>query len=177
MSPGGHLLTTALATALSAGLTGSWSLSAGVAVGGFLIDVDHAIDYLVFEGQRDFRPSAFLRYYVTGQMQRTVLLLHSYELFAALLVIAWGTGWLPLWGYLLGGLLHLALDILFNGELTPRSIVAFYSFGYRVAHRFSAEALLGIPPSPADRRRFWRAFFEGATPVTGRTSQPTVISD
>jgi hypothetical protein len=177
MSPGGHLLTTALATAVSAELTGSWGISAGIAVGGFLIDVDHAVDYLVFERQRDFRPSAFLRYYVTGQMKRTVLVLHSYELFAGLLFVAWWTAWYPLCGYLMGGLLHLALDIVFNGELTPRSIVAFYSFGYRVAHRFSADALLGLSPSlPADRR-FWRVFFEGATPVTGRMNEPTVMSD
>jgi hypothetical protein len=36
----------------------------------------------------------------------------------------------------LGGLLHLTLDLIFNGELTPRSIVPFYSFGYRLRHGF-----------------------------------------
>ena len=39
--------------------------------------------------------------------------------------------------------MHLALDLIFNGRLTPRSIVAFYSFAYRAAHRFEAARLLG----------------------------------
>ena len=39
-----------------------------------------------------------------------------------------------------GALTH---DIVFNADQTPRSISAFYSFGYRARHRFSARALLG----------------------------------
>jgi hypothetical protein len=55
--------------------------------------------------------------------------------------------------------MHLALDLIFNGRLTPRSIVLFYSFAYRAAHRFDAARLLGTDErSPVDFR-FWRAFF------------------
>ena len=164
MSPGGHLVTTAAACLASATLTQSLPLTVGIAVGGFLIDVDHAIDYVLFEGQRDLRPGAFLRYYLEGRMRRTVLVLHSYELFAALTALAFWMDALALWGYLLGSLMHLALDVAFNGEVTPRSITAFYSFGYRLAHRFDAQALLGVEPR-AQGNGFWKAFFRGAEPA------------
>lgn len=164
MSPGGHLVTTAAACVAAATLTESATLTATIAAGGFFIDVDHAVDYVVFEQQRDWTPGAFLRYYLGGHVQRAVLVLHSYELFALLGLCAWWTDALALWGYLLGALMHLALDLVFNGEYTPRSISAFYSFTYRMAHGFSMPALLGqqadtlVLPSG-----FWAAFFRGAT--------------
>lgn len=163
MSPGGHLITTAAACVGAGVLTESVPLTLAIATGGFLIDVDHAVDYVVFEGQRDLRPGAFLRYYLGGRVQRAVLVLHSYELFGLLGLLAWWTDALVLWGYLLGALMHLALDITFNGDLTPRSIVAFYSFGYRAAHGFRMTDLLA-PPDLVVPRGFWAAFFAGATP-------------
>ncbi|MBI4593829.1 MAG: hypothetical protein HY728_06390, partial [Candidatus Rokubacteria bacterium] len=62
-----------------------------------------------------------------------------------------------------GALMHLALDVLFNGALTPNSIAAFYSFAYRGAHGFEAAALLGTAPRQTPPQ-FWRAFFVGAQP-------------
>ena len=177
MSPGGHLVTTVVAGAATAAATGSWTLTAGIVAGGFLIDVDHAVDYVVFDGQRDLRPGAFLRYYMEGRVRRVVLGLHSWELMAVLAVLAWmaPNPWLV--GYLLGASMHLALDLAFNGEVVPRSILAFYSFSYRAAHRFDARTLLGgVPLRPAGDR-FWAAFFRGAralppvanlTPAHGR---------
>ena len=163
MSPGGHLVTTVAACAAAQALTGCWPLTAGVAAGGFLIDVDHAVDYLLFERSRALTPGAFLRHYVEGRTRHLVLLLHSYELFALLGLVAWWTGAVPLLGYLMGALMHLALDVIFNGQLTPRSIAAFYSFAYRASHRFDATALLG-PPVFAPAGSFWPAFFRGAVP-------------
>ncbi|MGH7278216.1 MAG: hypothetical protein ACREJG_05960 [Candidatus Rokuibacteriota bacterium] len=161
MSPGGHLVTTAAACGVAAAVTGSWPLTAAIAIGGFFIDVDHAVDYVLFERQRDLRPDAFLRYYLSGRARRTVLVLHSYELFALLALAAWWTGSVWLGGYLMGALMHLALDIVFNGEFTPRSIGPFYSFGYRLKHRFRAADLLGpVQPRPV-APGFWRAFFDG----------------
>jgi len=167
VSPGGHLVTTLAACGVTAALTESWPAVAGVAAGGFLIDVDHAIDYVLFEGQRDLRPGAFLRYYVEGRVKRVVLALHSYELFGLLAVLAWWNEWTPLWAYLAGAVLHLALDIAFNGEFVPGNIVAFYSFTYRARHRFRGPALLGRTRHAAAPEGFWRAFFRGAasTPV------------
>ena len=162
VSPGGHLVTTAVACGTAAAITGDPILTAAVAVGGFLIDVDHAVDYVVFERQRDLRPGVFLRYYLEGRTRRVVLALHSYELFALIALAAWWTEAAWLWGYLLGGLMHLSLDLIFNGELTPHSIVPFYSFFYRLAHRFDARAMLGEPKIAPPPRQFWAAFFQGA---------------
>src|SRR5262245_11772084 len=162
MSPGGHAATTVVASAATAFLSGSLPLATAVAVGGFFIDVDHAVDYVLFNRQRDLRPAAFLRYYLEARPERVVLALHSWELFALLAVIAWGTGWPLLWGYLGGAAMHLLLDIAFHGEFVPMNIVAFYSFAYRASHGFNGAALLGhqarIVPV-----KFWSAFFKGAS--------------
>ena len=164
MSPGGHLVTTGIACAAGAVLTESATLAAAIGVGGFLIDVDHAVDYVLFERQRDLRPGVFLRYYLDGRVQRAVLVLHSYELFALLGLMAWWTDAVVLWGYLMGALLHLALDITFNGDYTPRSISAFYSFGYRWAHGFRMSSLLGRNEDLVVPSGFWAAFVRGAVP-------------
>jgi hypothetical protein len=172
MSPGGHLVTTAIACAGTAVLTGSWSATAAVAAGGFLIDIDHAVDYVLFERDRALTPDAFLRHYLEGRTRHAVLALHSYELFALLGLAAWWTGTLWLWAYLWGATLHLALDLTFNGEVTPRSIVAFYSFAYRLAHRFDAARLLGRLDVDAAPAGFWAAFFVGSRRPEARRAVP-----
>jgi hypothetical protein len=171
MSPGGHLVTTAIACAGAAALTGSWTATAALAAGGFLIDLDHAADYVLLERHRRLTPDAFLRHYIEGRTRWAVLVLHSYELFALLGLVAWWTGSLWLWAYLWGATLHLALDLRFNGEVTPRSIVAFYSFAYRLAHGFDAQRLLGRPDLEPAPHNFWAAFFSGGR-LAGVTSTP-----
>ena len=165
MSPGGHLITTALTCAGVYALTGSAALVAGVIAGGFLIDVDHVLDYVVVEGQRDLRPSAFLRYYSEQRMSRVALVLHSYELLALLVALAWVTNWVPLWGYVLGVTLHLPLDIFFNGRMLSRNLVPFYSIAYRWRLGFRAGPLLGLAIQRS-AGSFWRSFFAEFFPRT-----------
>src|SRR5947207_13294563 len=92
MSPGGHLVTTTIACAGAAVLTGSWAATAAVAAGGFFIDVDHVADYVLIERDRRLTPDAFLRHYLEGRTRRSVLVLHSYELLALLALAAARTG-------------------------------------------------------------------------------------
>jgi hypothetical protein len=165
MSPGGHLVTTVAVCAAAAGHH-QWALMAGLAAGGFLIDIDHAVDYVLVEGGRDLRPGTFLRHYTEGRVRRTVLALHSWELFAVLVALAWTSGEPWLVGYVAGGLMHLALDLVYNGRYTPHSIVLFYSFTYRALHRFDAAHLLGESPPRPVARGFWHAFF-GTTEAAG----------
>ena len=172
MSPGGHLVTTVAACAATMFTTGSAALTASVAAGAFLIDLDHVFDYVVVEKQRDLRPGAFLRYYVEGHLRRAVLPLHSYELFALLIAIAWWTEASLVAGYLVGALLHLGLDIIFNGRVTPYSIAAFYSFSYRLHHRFDAARLLGIAERPVDGG-FWSMFFNNGRPIAPLPTSPS----
>jgi hypothetical protein len=162
MSPGGHLVTTALACAAAYAGTGSVELAAGLAAGGFLIDLDHVFDYLVFERQRDLRPSAFVRYYLEGRCRRVVLLLHSYELFASLLLTAWLSHRDWLWGYVFGMALHLPLDIIFNGRLVPGGLVRFYSFACRARAGFLAERFADASRLAPLEEGFWVSFFMGA---------------
>jgi hypothetical protein len=182
VSPGGHLFTTLAACGASLFLTRelppapSLTLAAGIAAGGFLIDVDHAVDYVLFERRRALTPSAFLRHYLEGRMRRTVLVLHSYEVFALLGLLAWRLDALALWGYLMGALMHLALDIVFNGELTPRSITAFYSFTYRLVQRFDAGALLGLHGRVVPVDRLWVAVLAGSLPPAAASPSPPRVA-
>ncbi len=150
MSPGGHLVTTAVAAGVGLAATGSVPFAAGIVVGGFFIDVDHAVDYVIVERRRELTPAAFLRYYTEGRARRAVLALHSYELFLALAVLAWwlDSAWLA--GYLAGGV---------------------YSFGFRLAHGFDAETLFGSEPRIVPVG-FWRSFFSGASPRAGGRPAP-----
>ena len=159
-------MTTAVACAATAYASGSASLTAAVAAGGFFIDLDHIVDYVLFDKQRDLRPGVFLHYCLEGRTRYAVLVLHSYELLAVLAALAWWLDAPVLSAYLVGALMHFALDILFNGRITPYSIAAFYSFGYRIALRFDAQRLLGIAEPRAVARGFWRAFFEIGPPLS-----------
>ncbi len=161
MSPGGHLVTTAAACAAVYAGTGSAALTAGLFAGGFLIDLDHVFDYVVFERQRDLRPSAFLRYYLEGRVRRVVLPLHSYELFALLALLAWVSHRDWVWGYVLGMALHLPLDIIFNGRLVPGGLVHFYSFACRARAGFLAERFADPGRLAPLEEGFWVSFFRG----------------
>jgi len=176
VSPGGHLVTTAVASVSVVALTGSPALAAGVALGGFFIDVDHAVDYVLFDRQRDLRPAAFLRYYMEGRARWAVLVLHSYELLALQAALAWMLESVLGLGYVLGALMHVALDIRYNGELTPRSIVAFYSFAYRLAHRFDTRALLAYAGPPVAWTGFWSTFFVSLRRRGARTRGPALTA-
>ena len=82
-------MTAVLAAGAGLVLTGSAPLAAGIVAGGFLIDVDHLADYLIVERRRELTPAAFLRHYIEGHTRRVVLVLHSYELWLALVALAW----------------------------------------------------------------------------------------
>jgi hypothetical protein len=151
MMPGGHL-----ATALTLGTatyyaTGSTEAAAGAFAGGFLIDVDHYLDYIVFEKQwRRPGPVSFLRYYFTSRPRKLVLPLHSAELMTILLAVILGHPWPLLVGYWVGAAMHLIFDVLVNGECGLKRPVMFYVFAYRASQRFAAENLLNDVVVPAE---------------------------
>ena len=166
MRPGGHLATTLALSGLGYVATGSVELAGGCFAGGFLIDGDHYLDYLAFEGQwRRPSPTEFLRYYFTHRYRKVVLPLHSIELMAALalLTLAWPRA--ALLGYMAGALLHLVLDIFVNGEHILARPLLFYSLAYRASHRFSAARLVGrLVTSREVGRAPIREFFRWRTP-------------
>ena len=172
MSPGGHLVTTAIACGAVYAGTGSLAVTAGLAAGGFLIDVDHMVDYVLFERQRDLRPGSFLRYYLNGKAERVVLVLHSYELLVLLAAIAWYTNADWLWGWVFGMLLHLPLDIVFNGKFASSGLVHFYSFIVRARAGFRADRFTDRPRRPVSADGFLAAFFKGGQVADGTPTGP-----
>jgi hypothetical protein len=175
MSPGGHLVTTAIACAGVYAATGSPALTLGLAAGGFLIDVDHFVDYVLFERQRNLSPAAFLRYYLDGKTQRVVLMLHSYELFALLAALAWAINSEWLWGWVLGMALHLPLDVVFNGKFATGGLVHFYSFTVRARRGFQAAGFTDRTRLPAMEDGFWVAFFRGGR-ITDQAVAPSAVA-
>jgi len=125
------------------------------------------VDYVLFERQRDLRPGSFLRYYLNGKVRRVVLVLHSYELLALLAAIAWYTNVEWLWGWVFGMLLHLPLDIVFNGKFASGGLVHFYSFIVRARAGFRADRFVDRRPQPVAADDFWGAFFKGAQLADG----------
>ena len=141
--PGGHLATSLALSGIAYVTTGSAEAAAGCFAGGFLIDVDHYLDYLVFEKQwRRPDPVSFLRYYFANSPQNVVLPLHSAELMTVLFLVLLFDRWPLLVGYWVGALMHLIFDVLVNGEHVLRRPVLFYVFAYRAHHQFAAERLL-----------------------------------
>src|SRR5437868_14489407 len=151
MMPGGHLATAAALGGVAYAATGSLETAAGCFAGGFLIDVDHYLDYLLFEKQwRRPSPISFLRYYFTNRPRKLVLPLHSMELMMVLLATILVHPWPLLVGYWVGAAMHLTFDILVNGEYGLTRPFAFYVFSYRASRRFAAENLLNDVVVSAD---------------------------
>jgi hypothetical protein len=179
MMPGGHLATAIALSAVSYGVTGSVELAAGCFAGGFLIDFDHYLDYLIFERQwRKPSPLDFLRYSFKSEPQCLVLPLHSLELMTALTVVAAVFKIPLLMGYLLGAAMHLGFDIAINGDYALRKPFLFYLFTYRAAHGFRATELLDIRVRPESGTRLLHDFFQWRPlterrKITGRDSVTT----
>ncbi len=143
MMPGGHLATSIALGGVTYAATGSVEAVTGCFLGGFLIDVDHYVDYLVFEKQwRRPGPVNFLRYYFTAKPRRVVLPLHSVELMAFLFAVLFFHPWPLLVGYWFGAAMHLTFDILVNGEYAIKRAIPFYFFSYRASYRFATEELM-----------------------------------
>lgn len=149
MMPGGHLATAIALSGVAYASTGSVEAAAGCFAGGFLIDVDHYLDYLVFENQwRRPGPLNFLKYYFTGSPKRFVLPLHSAELMTGLFGLLLLHPWPLLVGYWFGAAMHLTFDVLVNGEYGLKRPLMFYVFSYRAYCRFAAGELVRGKPLP-----------------------------
>jgi len=158
--PGGHLATSLALGGAAYSATGSVEAAAGCFAGGFLIDVDHYLDYLLFEKQwRRPSPLRFLAYYFTNSPKKLVLPLHSVELMTLLLFVIAMFPFPLLIGYWIGAVMHLVFDILVNGDHALKRPVPFYFFSYRAMHRFAAEELLDVVPQALEGRPPMREFF------------------
>ena len=116
--------------------TGRWQPGLAFAVGGILVDLDHAHDYWREKGFT-LSMTRLNAHFGGHQAQRLVLVMHAWE-WNALLWAAWAAFSGPWWvaSFAAGWLLHLALDQRYN-LLQPWA----YSFFARARIGFEAEAL------------------------------------
>jgi hypothetical protein len=172
MMPGGHLATSLALGAVAYASSGSLEAAAGCIAGGFLIDVDHYLDYLVFE-KRWRRPSplSFLRYYFSYSPKKLVLPLHSAEFMTILLLVILFHPWPLLVGYWIGALMHLIFDVLVNGDNALKRPLLFYIFAYRAYFRFSAPELMDVKVGSAAGSRPVLEFFRWK-PVADPAADP-----
>lgn len=113
---------------------------AGV-VGGFLIDLDHVLEYFFV-----FGPRFNVAYFIEGReflvSDKIFIIFHAWEYIPILLVIAWCVRrrksiYVFLLALTFGGMVHLTTDCFMN-NYPPRN----YSLIYRAAQGFSAPLLL-----------------------------------
>lgn len=179
MMPGGHLATAAALGAAGYAISGSAELASGCFAGGFLIDADHYLDYLIFEGQwRRPSPGSFLSYYFRDQPKRFVLPLHSFELMTVLTFVAVLWRWQFLVGYLLGATMHLAFDIAVNGDYMLRRPFLFYLFFYRASLGFASHHLQDAKAiRPGTGSKPYREFFAWRPPLAMKRRTPRSEAD
>ncbi len=146
-------------TSLAAGsalylLTDSMSSFWGAMIGGFLIDADHVIDQLwaiqsdapyttkraAEMAKRHDWQGFIARYIRRRKLLRLPLIFHSYELLAALTILAFYLRSTFLLGLVIGYALHLALDMW--RHLHEFRSPFFYALLYRVVHGFRRERLI-----------------------------------
>jgi|LAHU01.1.fsa_nt_gb hypothetical protein len=152
MKPGGHLAASLAVSAALYAFFRSPSISLWSLAGGTLIDIDHLHDYAVHPRRpacRDFDPRHFFDVMYNRRLERVFLLLHAWELAAALLVLGWAVpatgGWAIPLGF--GMSVHILLDVFFNRiRVAAYSIVARGAHGFDRAFFYREEAGMGRLP-------------------------------
>ena len=135
-------------------VTGSSAALAGSMLGGFLIDGDHLIDQLwsIYRqapyldsapasnrGSRTAR-SQVIQHLRRRKLVRLPLIFHSYELLAALVILAVSVRTPFLIGLLAGYALHLLLDLVRHHHEFRSPL--FYLLSYRMAQGFRRDRLI-----------------------------------
>jgi hypothetical protein len=127
-----HVATSA---AIAAGLyaaTRSPQLAAGCFVAGFLIDIDHLVDYVVEHGARP-DPAHFFGTFREDLYRKARLPFHGWEWVAVWVALSWANAWDPMFmGLAAGWLQHLLFD-----QVSNHAAPGGYSLAYRALTGFS----------------------------------------
>jgi hypothetical protein len=116
VKPTVHLVASAIVSGSIYAGTRSVTIAAVSFLWGFLIDLDHVVEYVREYGWRlDVRE--FFRVFYETRFRKLVLLFHAWEWVAALALYSLLAGWNGIiTGLLIGTLHHLILDQLGNGS-------------------------------------------------------------
>lgn len=132
--------------------TRSPALAACFAVPCLLIDVDHLLDFVIWEK----KPLNFKRFFKEGVPRtwpRMLYILHGYEWVALLGVAAWRTGSPELTAVALGWFSHIILDDVGNrfSSNPTRIKLPFYFVLFRLSRGFKRERVSRFRESTVQR--------------------------
>ncbi|MBN1309144.1 MAG: hypothetical protein JXA18_14565 [Chitinispirillaceae bacterium] len=137
MKPAAHFAASAVVSASIYLSTKSVPVAGASFMCGFLIDVDHFLDYIREYGFRTDSKD-FFRVFHETRFTKLVLFLHAWEWTIGLFFLAWFSGWNELiLGSFVGVFHHLVLDQWANGATAWG-----YFFSYRAVKGFSMEAIM-----------------------------------
>jgi len=129
MEPETHLFVSAALASAVYFFTTSIPAAVAAFAGGFLLDLDHFFDFMIFKKRLVLDSQFFTLYFrKTGYL---FILLHSYEMVLALWVLAFLTDSILVLGFAVGVTLHMLMDVVGN-HLDKR----VYSLIFRLANGF-----------------------------------------
>ena len=132
-----HLISSVPVAGITYYLSGNFFLSAIVLISHIFIDLDHLLDYAYYSYKNKEKLSVkkFFEVCYNSKLKKIFLILHSYELFAIMIGFSLLYKNILLYGLIIGGLSHLALDAIFNGNSRYS-----YFLIYRLSNKFSADS-------------------------------------
>ena len=132
-----HLYTSTALGGILYAVTRSWQLAVSSFLSGVFIDIDHILDFLLFSDEK-FSVKNLFSWCCSGRWKKITLLLHSYEIYFILIIIAYYFPSEILLGILFGAGLHMILDQARNPACENLSRW-FYFLSYRIYAGFSKE--------------------------------------
>jgi hypothetical protein len=136
VQPGSHIATSTVVSALLYGATHSVPLTVSSFLAGFLIDIDHAFDF-VREHGITFDVRKFFHLFNEVRFRKLTFVLHSWELVLLVLAFSMINGIHEgLLGVAIGMTHHLVTDQFIN-----RVRAGGYFFTFRLYHRFAVSAI------------------------------------
>jgi hypothetical protein len=155
MKPSVHLAASAVVSASLFAVTKSPTIAGVSFLCGFLIDIDHFIDYFREYGFRINRKD-FFRVFNETRFEKLWLVFHAWEWVFALFLLAIMSGWNEVvLGLLIGVVHHMVLDQIGNGVTAGG-----YFIVYRAINRFVVKSVV-----PEDALRRQRKQTDGDDPV------------
>ena len=142
MRPQWHLGFAAAGTLPYYLMTGSLSRTALFAAAAVAVDVDHVLDYVLWN-ERPLSYAGFMRKGALLRGRRMMFFLHGYEWLILAYAFSWWFGIPALPDIANGVLLHLAVDEVGNRLPSSRTRIhaPFYFFSYRLYKRFRIDKM------------------------------------
>ena len=127
-----HIVVSTIISGVSQYIFNSWQMSITVFLSGIFIDLDHLLDYFIYEKKIELDLKDFFYKCGTLTLEKEPLILHSYELITVLAIVSYFINNYIIVGLLLGLGTHIVFDIFTN-----KVYFLGYSFIFRLIHKFN----------------------------------------